>query len=120
MDNNVKKNLELAGISVEESIERFSSSEALYEKYLIRFISDDNFNNAIKAVNEDDYENAMIYLHTLKGVAANMGMKKLSVLSDEIVVMIRKGQNEDLFKFIRPLSDEYEHIVCAIKDNLQG
>ncbi len=109
--------LEEKGLDLERTLARFMNKEALLEKFIYKFLDDDNFENYMKNISKNDYEEALKNIHTLKGVTANLGFNNLFVISEKIVNNIRTDKYDDLPKLSEELEKEYNIICEVIKNN---
>jgi len=66
-----------AGVDIADGIERSNDNEALYIKLLKKFNNDKNYGRFMECMEKGEYGGAAVYIHTLKGLSANLGMKKL-------------------------------------------
>lgn len=94
----------------EAALMRLGGMEELYIKYLKKFKagygdSDEVLNNLIEV---EKYDEAKIFVHSIKGLAATLGLDLLSIRSKTIEAAISEGRYSDL-----PL------LVCHFKDSLQ-
>lgn len=69
MDENKKERLAEAGIDVENALERFMGNEGLLERFLKKFLNDQNFSKLTVAIGEKKEQEALAASHTLKGYA---------------------------------------------------
>lgn len=69
--------LQLPSVDVEGSLRRFGQNAGMYERFLLRFLEDPNFKAIGAALNAEDWEAMLSAAHTLKGVAGNLGMRRL-------------------------------------------
>ena len=76
------------GESLEEVLERLRM-ESRIAKYLGLFLNDPSFNELEEAFAAKDAKTAFRAAHTLKGVAANLGLNKLSSSSSELTEDLR-------------------------------
>lgn len=72
-----KEFYETIGQNYEEVLERLAGSEALVLRFLKKFSTDKTFSELEKAMEARDIEMIFRQSHTLKGVAANLGLKPL-------------------------------------------
>lgn len=109
--------LKLVGVETEHSLERFAGNKALYTKFLRKFLNDPNLAALKEALDLNQYDNAQICAHTLKGVSANLGMDELSQTCHTIVLMLRNNQQdkEKLQELFQKLSEQYDRIVAEIQ-----
>ena len=69
-----KEFYETIGQNYEEVLERLAGSEALVLRFLKKFSTDKTFSELEKAMEARDIEMIFRQSHTLKGVAANLGL----------------------------------------------
>lgn len=87
---------EKIGGNYAEVLERLTKEERI-EKFMLRFLEDRSFEELCKAKENKDYEEVFRMIHTLKGVALNLGFTTLYFASNEMTEAVRGGV---------PLSDE--------------
>lgn len=73
------------------TLARFSGNEALMRRFLLRFPSDATFSQLEAAQAAGDLPAMERAAHTLKGVAANLGLGALQSACDQLVQAIRRG-----------------------------
>lgn len=103
------------GVDTLHSLERFGGNEALYARFLMKFPSDPNFSQLTEAVDNQDYDAALSYAHTLKGLSANLGMDRLSESCAELVGRLRSGETQELTGLMAQLLSNYENIIAALQ-----
>lgn len=96
MDENFRRQLEENGVEVGSTINRFMGNEAMYLKFLGKFLEDKNCINIGKNLEEENYEEAYKCAHTLKGVAANLGLEPLQKTVAVLVEELRGKKNEEV------------------------
>ena len=72
-----KEIFEAYGADYETTMERFMGSEETYREFLDMLFDDDNLANLGEAIESGNLDMAFEAAHTLKGVAGNMGLKRL-------------------------------------------
>lgn len=72
-----KAALAAANIDYDEGLKRFSGYEALYVKYLKRFVEDDMEKLLNEQMSAEDYEKAYETAHKLKGIIGNLSINGL-------------------------------------------
>lgn len=97
------------------ALARFVGNEALYEKFLLKFLSDPNFPGLKACVDAKNYTDAFQYAHTLKGVSGNLGLNKIYYLVHPIVEKLRKGDSEGIEELMIPLEETYQSICDLIR-----
>ena len=78
------------GESLDEVLDRLRM-ESRIMKYLRLFLEDPSFNELKETFESKDAKTAFRAAHTLKGVAANLGLNKLSNTSSDLTEDLRPG-----------------------------
>lgn len=106
------------GFEIEETLERFLSNEALYLRFLKKFLEDTNYQKLRESLDEKDYEEAFSYAHTLKGVTGNLGISCLYQPLAAIVDALRAKTEESYAKvpeLLVQVSENYERCKQVIE-----
>lgn len=85
--------LEEGGVNVNDALERFMGSEALLERFLKRFLQDENLAALQTALDAEQEETAIQAAHALKGVSGNLS---LTVLYDRVTAQLAQLRAGDL------------------------
>lgn len=104
-----------------EDVKLRLQSDALIERFVLKFLADTSFERLEKAVKESDFDEAFKAAHTLKGVCQNLSFEKLSVSSCEITECLRHhaetGVNkEECDRLFNEVKEDYETVVNAINE----
>lgn len=110
MNDRIITELAAIGVETERTIQRFSGNAALYEKFLLKFPQDDNFSKIKPALDQDNYEEAFIAAHTLKGVAGNLGMVRLFQACSDLVAMLRAKEYQNAKDSFVELETAYQEV----------
>ena len=105
---------EKMGGNYEEVLSRLTKEERV-EKFMLRFLEDNSFEELCKALDGKVYEEVFRMVHTLKGVALNLGFISLYLASDKMTEAVRGGTpllDESLFLEVER---SYYQTVEAIK-----
>lgn len=108
--------LKNAGIDYDNGVERFSGSDSVYQKFLRMFPDDSSFNNAAKAINKANLEEAFNNAHTLKGTAGNLSLTDLYDTASLLVEDLRNKKTDDLPGLLAKVTESYEKTVKAIQE----
>ena len=90
------------------ALARFGGSEALLLRFLRRLPEDKTFAELSAAVTSNDLPGVERAAHTLKGVAANLGLEALQASSDALVVAVRTGAGDQIPTLFVQLRGDYE------------
>lgn len=96
MEENFKSILEENGADVKSTLRRFMGNEGMYMKFLKRFPEDPNYQNLGVSLEAGNYEEAFRCAHTLKGVAANLGLVPVQTAVSGLVEELRSKSNEEV------------------------
>lgn len=69
-------------------------SETMIRKFVLKFLNDKSFENLCNAMNQEDYKEAFIAAHTLKGICQNLSFTKLYHSSSEMADVLRDGTQD--------------------------
>lgn len=114
MDTKTKEVLEKAGINTDDAMERFMGNEAMYEKYLARFVGDKTYEDLIEAVGKKDWQKAFETTHTLKGTTGTLSITGLFDLFSKQTEFFRGGDYESGVAMMDEIKAEYNKAVDAI------
>ena len=101
-----KSNMELTA-----TISRFGGNEGMLVKFLKKFGQDQTYEELVTAVAQEDYPTVERSAHTLKGVAANLGLEDIRKKSDLIVGAVRNSQYDQISGLYEQLKVCYEQTV---------
>lgn len=105
--------LRQAGIDYDAALARFVGKKTIYEKYLMKFLEDTHAQDALKAYEQQDYDELFEHTHALKGAAGTLGLTGLYDAASEIVNDLRRDEREGLSEKMAHMMAEQERI-CAL------
>lgn len=114
MDETRKRQLEHAGVDVDEALGRFMGNEPLMLKFLLRFPDDENFPRLRQAMACGDAAGAFQAAHTLKGVTGNLSLKALYQLLVPLVEDLRREDLAAAAEKMPALEAGYAQITAAL------
>jgi len=91
-------------------------SERMVQKFVLKFLADPSYDNLVKAMAEENYDEAFRAAHTIKGVGQNLDFTKLYKSSDELCEAMRGGvkpTDDNLFERVKA---DYAQTISAIKE----
>lgn len=109
--------LQSAGVDTEGALRRFAGNSALYERFLLRFPADENFDKIGKAMEGEDWETMLAAAHTLKGVSGNLGMNRLFEACSHTVTFLRQEDIAGAKESYQALKKAYTEI-CAVLEQI--
>lgn len=94
---------------------------ARVEKFSLRFLDVTEYNDLKEAMSKQDWNNAFLAAHTLKGVSLNLGFSKLAKVDAELTEVLRPRQVDDVAhanQLFDQVTVEYNSVVNALKSFL--
>lgn len=114
MTDEAKQELLNAGVDLEGAMERFLNNEAMYEKFLKKFLADPNYQGLVAAVAEKDCKKAFTAAHTLKGVCGNLALQGLYHAVCDQVECFRSDKFDEGAAMMPAVTAEYDKVVAVI------
>lgn len=99
-----------------EAMTRFGGLESMYQRFLKKFLNDTTYQELEEAWQKGEYEEIEKKAHTLKGVAGNLCLEKLFILSNNLVQKIRNKQYEETQEIYEQLQECYKNVVTIINN----
>lgn len=104
------------GIDTKSGIARFNNNEELYEKWLYDFVEDQNYAKMLLAIQNHNVKEAFGYAHTLKGILGNLSINKIYEDICPLVEQLREGNLSNIDIFLTKLKNDYDLVICALKN----
>lgn len=122
MDEKFRKQMEENGANIDTTLDRFMGNEALYMKFIMKFLDDKNFEALVENIEKGDFEEAFNSAHALKGVTANLGLDPINAQAAQITELLRNKQPEEvdveaLKKCREQLEEAYNRFQTIIGEN---
>ncbi len=94
-------------------------SDALIQRFVIKFLSDNSYERLCNAMKENDYDEAFRAVHTLKGVSQNLSFDRLSASSSLLTELLRERETVPVDKtlceqFFAQITADYRTVIEAI------
>lgn len=107
--------LEEAGNRISELLKRFAGNEAICAKLVKKFPGDPNYERYLEQIKVQNYKESEQSVHTLKGVASNLGLTKIADITQLIVDEIRGERDyEKIEGWTKELEQLYQETVGII------
>jgi HPt (histidine-containing phosphotransfer) domain-containing protein len=106
----------LLGISVKSGLAKVAGNRKLYRKLLNKFrCNHAHVANDIKnALDMDDLETAAGLVHTIKGLAGNIGAKELHLIAVDLETALRQESDENIAERLVSFSEALDLVVDSI------
>lgn len=98
-------------IDLNTAIARFSGNEALYLRFFRKMPMDTTYFSLVEAVEKKDYSLIEWEAHTLKRVAANLGLDSLRYASDGLVQAVRRKEYDEIPALFEIIKTAHEKVV---------
>ena len=109
--------LEEKGNRIPELLKRFAGNEAICVRLVKKFPADENYQKYLSQIKVHDFKNAEQSVHTLKGVASNLGLTMVSDITQLIVDELRGEQDvAKLEKWTEEIQEQYLGTVEIIAE----
>lgn len=104
----------IIGSDFQTVLKRFGNNSAMVRRFVLKFLSDENFSTLKNALEKDDAENAFFAAHTLKGICSNLGFDRLFEKSSGVTEMLRRKETAAAKTAFLGLEQEYNKIIREI------
>lgn len=112
--NDLKNKIEI-DIDIEGSLARFGNMESFYIKFLKKFVDDKSFETLSSGIENKNLKDIKDGAHTLKGVAGNLGLKKIYDISKKLME-INDEIDENIIMLYKDLKNEIEKTKEVLKN----
>ncbi|MFC1849499.1 PAS domain S-box protein [candidate division CSSED10-310 bacterium] len=111
---------DLPGIDVADGMQRLAGNVSLYRDLLQQFVSEqaDSLDTIEHSLKVNDRPRAEHVLHSLKGVAGNLGALALHDVANKLELAIRADDRESIAQLLVTFSAELKLVVTSVVDNL--
>ena len=100
----------------EEAKNRLFKDERI-QKYLQMFLKDLSFSSFLDAVQNQNYTDAFLHIHTLKGLYLNLSLSHAAEYASLLCEALRQGEpKEDISPLIDNLTVRHHEILDAIRE----
>ena len=108
----------IPGIDVDLGMKRIGNNQKFYRKLLVKFYNEniDSVSQVKQAITEDDLEQTALLIHTIKGVAGNIGANDLQAASYEVELAIRNNKLDKINELIEVFERKMTVILRSLKD----
>ena len=111
----VQEGYESMGSDFEGVLGRMGS-EAMVKRFALKFLDDPSYENLVKAVEEQNAEDAFRAAHTLKGICLNLGLDRLYKVSALLTEKLRGREFDGYEEAYDEVQKEYRNTIDAIRN----
>lgn len=106
----------LAGVAdYDAAVERFMGSEAMYVRFLGKFVNDESYGKLVAAMDAGDAKSAFEAAHTLKGTSATLELTDVARATGPVVESLRAGDVEAARTVFPPLRSAYDQAMEVLQ-----
>lgn len=91
-------------------------NDALVTRFVMKYPANPSFDELCVALNASDWATAFRAIHTLKGVAQNLGFDRLYAASVPLTEALRGGQPLENRALFEPVEAAHKEILSAIDE----
>lgn len=91
-------------------------SEAMVKRFALKFLDDPSYENLVKAVEEQNAEDAFRAAHTLKGICLNLGLDRLYKVSALLTEKLRGREFDGCEEAYDEVQKEYRNTIDEIRN----
>ena len=103
------------GGTAAEAAPRLGGADAT-RRFLRLFPLDDSFPQLSEALGRGDVQTAFRAAHTLKGVAANLGLERLRALASDMTECLRRGELSGAQERLAETEAAYRRVLAALEE----
>ena len=96
MTENVKEQMIESGFDYDNAVYRFLGNEQMYHKFLKKLLDDTCYEQIVQGIVRGSASDVFTAAHTLKGVAANLGITPVHQLASQITEATRDKADADV------------------------
>ncbi len=90
-------------------------SEKMVRKFVLKFLNDASYDNLVKSLEEQNYEEAFRAAHTIKGICQNLGFTVLGDSSSQLTDALRNGWSEGAEALVERVTEDYRLTADAVR-----
>ncbi len=97
----------------DDAINNMGGAEQLYHKYVKRFQVNHQMTGTrlTNYIEDNNYENAYILVHSVHGIALTLGMMALSQQASTLENALREGRYKNLPPLVNSFQDALHHVI---------
>ncbi len=99
-----------------ESVMELFLDEELAKTFVKKFVTDPSYKTLHEAVAAEDIEASFRAAHTLKGVAANLGLSRMQKVASNLTEQLRPRESQADAELLAAVDREYELHVQKINE----
>lgn len=110
------ENLKACGINYDEGLHRFSGHVKIYEKYLLKLVNLDIYEDLKRNISEDDTKTAFEDAHKLKAFIGNLSIPDLYEKVSKVTDILRNDSMQEVDKIMQEVDTIITRVTDVIKE----
>lgn len=106
---------DLIGSDYKALLKRLDNKEDRLISYLKMYCNDKTFKNAQEAMRDNSYEDMYIYIHSIKGVSANLDIDIIVEVCESVLKAIKVDNKEDIKQSFEIFEAKYIETTESLK-----
>ena len=115
MDPQTQRILEQGGVDAADALERFMGKTELMERFMKRFLADENFAALEQALKAEDQQEAIRAAHALKGTSGNLSLTALHQRVTDQLALLRADDLAGAVQAMDGVAQAYAAATDAIR-----
>lgn len=99
------------GVDYRDGVDRFGGNAALFEKFFMRYLTDDHCDQLVAVVEQGDCEAGFRIAHSYKGVVGNLSFVRLFSAVDAVTEALRQNDIDRARALIPPVIQAHVEVV---------
>jgi len=91
------------------------TSDRIIQKFILKFLDDKSYDQLCAAMKEENYEEAFLAAHTIKGICQNLSFTRLLESSSRLTEALRHGWTPEADGLLRQVEEDYFTLITAIR-----
>jgi CheY-like chemotaxis protein len=102
------------GVNISAGLSRFAGNRKTYEKVLLKYPNDKNFEILSRAIRSEDFDTALKAAHTLKGISYNLSMDTFAEMIFQLEQSLKQKNYHQALALFQQASDLNEVLTETI------
>ncbi|MGM9960075.1 MAG: Hpt domain-containing protein [Allobaculum sp.] len=97
-----------------ESVLSRLRKEKTVQKFVFKFLNDQSFETFEAMMKEENYDEALRAVHTLKGICQNLSFDRLFESSNAVTQALKAGDTEKARALMPKLAEDYQLLIKVV------
>lgn len=115
MNDNFMMTLEENGAETKETLSRFLNDKEMYYSFIKEFLVNTSLIKLYELISTNDFVEIYNEIHTIKGVALNLGLTPIGLICMDILKDFKNNKNNEAIEQIPNLIGEFNRWILIAK-----